>query len=447
MKKLTIILVSVFFLYGCRKNEVEKNEFPPIGSGSHYSISGIKSFVTKTSGLFLYQITDDSRFEKVKFLNTRGKPVFDTTRTYIKDVYMLDPDYIVFEGSFVLTDDETEYESVLYSKKDSMFHSFPDQIDMEMSVRFLLSGNFQEDGFKNVYYYNQVFPKNVIRLALPDFNSGSVLSQSFNEVEFLVTGKGDLMYRIGEIQPDEDKFSVKFANGEEGEVTISIPVDPEFIVDGVNPVKTNLGLWQGADKEVYLLTGWSKSAGTPENLEEGFDVKDIYQISFSSKSIQYERILSVEEQDVLSCLMINRLSQYKIFRNDLVYFVSKIADGFSGIKGWSFNHKTKEVKEFSLPYRKDIISLSYSDNYIFLAFEDELIRMSFDNFSYSSLLYVNPDAFYISKLGASNEDDVYFEAIRSSDTHRVLGKIDKFGSLSYIDEALKGSISTFLRVN
>ena len=145
--------------------------------------------------------------------------------------------------------------------------------------------------------------------------------------------------------------------------------------------------------------------------------------------------------------MINRLSQYKIFRNDLVYFVSKIADGFSGIKGWSFNHKTKEVKEFSLPYRKDIISLSYSDNYIFLAFEDELIRMSFDNFSYSSLLYVNPDAFYISKLGASNEDDVYFEAIRSSDTHRVLGKIDKFGSLSYIDEVLKGSISTFLRVN
>ncbi len=447
MKKLTIILISVFFIYGCGKNDVEKNEFPAIGSGSHYSISGVKSFVTKTSGLFLYQITDDSNLEKVKFFNTRGYPVFDTVRTYVKDVYMLDPDYIVFEGSFVLTDDETEYESVLYSKKDSMFHSFPDQIDMEMSVRFLLSGNFQEDGFENVYYYNKRFPKNVIRLALPDYNSGSVLSQSFNDVEFLVTGKGDLMYRTGDIQPGEDKFSVKFGNGEEGEVTISVPVDPEFIEDGQNPVKTNLGLWQGADKEVYLLTGWSRSAGTPENMEEKFDVKDIYRISFSSKSLQYERILSVEDQDVLDCLTISRLSQYKIIRNDVVYFVSKRADGFAGLKGWSFNYKTKEVKEFSLPYRKDIISLSYSNNFIFLALEDELVRLSFDNFSYSSLLYVNPDAFYISKLGASDEDDVYFEAIRSSDTHRVLGKIDKFGSLTYIDEALKGSISTFLRVN
>ncbi len=447
MKKLIFLMVPVFFLVGCKKNELEKNEFPLIGSGSHYSISGVKSFVTKTSGLFLYQITDDSRFEKVRFINTKGKPVFDTSRTYIQDVYMLDPDYIVFEGSFVLSDDGSEYEAVLYSKKDSMFHSFPDQIDKEMSVRFLLSGNFQEDGLRNVYYYNKRFPKNVIRLALSDFNSGSVLPQSYNEVEFLATKKGDLLYRTGEVQPGEDKFFVKYANGGEGEVVISLPVDPEFIEDGADPLKTNLGLWQGADKEVYLLTGWSKSAGIPGNMEEGFDVKDIYRISFSSKSIKYERILSIEEQDVLNCLKVNRLSQYKIIRNELVYFVSKTADGFSGLTGWSFNYKTKEVKEFNLPYRKDIISLSYSDNFIFLAFEDELVRMSFDNFSYSSLLYVNPDAFYISKLGASNEDDVYFEAIRSSDTHRVLGKIDKFGTLSYIDEALKGSVSAFLRVN
>ncbi len=447
MKKIIFLLVPVFFLYGCRKNEVEKNEFPVIGSGSHYSVSGVKSFVTKTSGLYLYQITDESRFEKVRFLDTRGKPVFDTARTYIQDVYLLDPEYIVFEGSFVSTDDGSEYEAVLYSKKDSMFHSFPDQIDKEMSVRFLLSGNFQEDGLRNVYYYNKRFPKNVIRLALPDFNSGSILSQSFNKLEFLATGKGDLMYRTGDVQPGEDKFFVRFANGGEGEITISVPVDPKFVEDGVNPEKVNLGLWQGADKEVYLLTGWSKSAGIPGSMEDGFDVKDIYRISFSSNNINYERILSVEDQDVLNCLKINRLSQYKILRNDLVYFVSKTADGFSGLTGWSFNYKTKEVKEFSLPYRKDIISLSFSDNFIFLAFEDEIVRMSFDNFSYSSLLYVNPDAFYISKLGASNEDDVYFEAIRSSDTHRVLGKIDKFGSLSYIDEALKGSISTFLRVN
>ena len=92
MKKLIFLMVPVFFLVGCKKNELEKNEFPLIGSGSHYSISGVKSFVTKTSGLFLYQITDDSRFEKVRFINTKGKPVFDTSRTYIQDVYMLDPD-------------------------------------------------------------------------------------------------------------------------------------------------------------------------------------------------------------------------------------------------------------------------------------------------------------------------------------------------------------------
>jgi hypothetical protein len=447
MKKLAILLLPVLLVFSCSKDNVSKSDFPVIESDAPYSISGIKTFVTKTSGLFLYQITDKAGLEKVNFINTKGVPVFDTARTYISDVYLLDPDYIVFEGSFVSFADGKEYEAVLYCRNDSMFHSFPDKINKEMSVRFLLSGDFQKDHLRNVYYYNQKFPKNVIRLALPDFQSGSLLPQSFNKVEFLTTGKGVLLYRTGDVLPGEDKFFVRYANGGESDVTISIPLDPEFVEEGGKTAKTNLGFWQGPDKEVYLLTGWSKSAGASPETEDEFDVKDIYKISFPSNEIQYEKVISSDDPDITKFLNINRLSQYKITRKDEVLFVNKTQQGFDGVSGWAFNPETKQIRDFNLPYRKNIVGLSYSDNYIFIAFEDEIIRIAFDNFSYSSLIYLNPEAFYISKLGASNDDDVYFEAIRGSDTQRVLGKIDKFGSLIYIDESLKGSISTFLRVN
>ncbi len=447
MKKLAILLLPVFLVFSCSKDNVSKSDFPVIASDAPYNISGIKTFVIKTSGLYLYQITDGSGLRKVNFINTKGVPVFDTARTYISDVYLIDPDYIVFEGSFVSFIDRKEYEAVLYCRNDSMFHSFPDKINREMSVRFLLSGDFQEDRLKNVYYYNQKFPKNVIRLALHDFKSGSMLPQSFNKVEFLTTGKGDLLYRTGDVLPGEDKFFVRYANGKESDVTISIPLDPEFVEEGGKTTKTNLGFWQGPDKEVYVLTGWSKSNGELSDPGKEFDVKDIYRVSFPSDKIRYEKIVSVNEPNLINYLSINRLSQYKVIHNDEVFFVNKTQQGFNGLSGWAFNPETKMIREFSLPYRKNIVGLSYSNNFIFIAFEDEIISMRFDNFSYSSLIYLNPETFYITKLGASNEDDVYFEAIRGSDTHRVLGRVDKYGSLSYIDESLKGSISSFLRVN
>ena len=447
MKKLAIILVPVFLAFSCSKDKVSKSEFPVIASNAPFNISGIKTFVTKSSGLYLYQIAGETKLKKVNFINTKGIPVFDTARTYISDVYLLDPDYIVFEGSFVSYADGTEYASVLYCRKDTMFHSFPDKINREMSIRFLLSGDFQEDHLKNVYYYNEKFPKNVIRLALSDFHSGNMLPQSFNKVEFLITGKGDLMYRTGDVLPGEDRFFVKFANGGEAEITISVSLDPEFIEEGGKTAKTNLGLWQGPDREVYLLTGWSKNTGTPSEAGEGFDTKDIYRVSFPSGTVHYEKMISVSTPDLIDYLKINRLSQYKIIRNGEAFFVNRTQQGLKGVTGWAFNPETKQIREFSLPYRKNMVGLSYSDHVIFIAFEDEIIRLAFDNFSYSSLIYLNPEAFYISKLGASNEDDVYFEAIRGSDTHRVLGRVDKYGSLSYIDESLKGSISSFLRVN
>lgn len=446
MKRITQIIILVLLISSCRKDAVldVKSKYPVIGSGSFFDISEVKSFITKTSGLYLYKITDNSGLDEVKFIDIYGDPIFDTIKTYVTNVYSLSHDFIVFEGSFVSLTGESKYNSVLFSRSDSVFHEFPDEVDLGLSWHFLLSSDFQKDNNNGVFYYNRVFPKNVTSLSLSNLTSKDILPQSFDNIEFLTTGVGDCMYRTDFSQ---DIFTVVFNEGGSGEFTIDVPIPDKFVYEGMeNTNKMNEGFWQGPDNEIYLLTGWMKSPPVI-GMEEIYDVMDIYKISFNNKQIVYELKATVDDLDVVEFLSINRDEQYKTFRGDYVYIVNKSSQGFLGITGWAFNHNTGHIMELSLPFRRDIISFSHSNNYMFLGLDDDIIRISYENFSYSSLLSGRPDSYFVSKLGASGEDDVYFEAIRSSDSRRVIGVIDKFGSLTYLDESLKGEVAAFIGIH
>ena len=445
MKKITQILILLVFCLSCQKdpgtNSIDK--YPVIGVGLMYDISGVKSFVTKTTGLNLFKITESDELVEEKFLDISGQAIFDTTKSYVTDVYNLNHDFIVFEGSLISETDQVKHNAVLYSRLESNFREFPDDIDLDLSWHFSLCNDFQKDNSNGVFYYNRVFPKNISRLSFSKLTSKDILPQSFDNIEFLTTGSGDCMYRT---DPTQDVFSVVFSGGGSSDFEISIPIPTKFLYDGMeNDNKTNLGFWQGPDNEVYLLTGWMKSA--PSGGEELFEVLDIYRISFSSKQINYEQVVSTEDPELIEYISIDTDDQYKTFRGDVVYFVNKSSKGFLGIIGWAFNYKTGDLVELSLPYRRDIISFSHSDNYMFLGLDDDIIRISYENFSYTSLLSGRPDSYFISRLGASPQDDVYFEAIRSSDSKRVIGHIDAGGTFSYIDESLKGEVSEFIRVN
>lgn len=444
MRKLFKLIILIIVIASCRKDpgpDVNDN-YPIIGLGLLYDISEVKSFVTKSTGLNLYKITESDGLTEEKFLDNSGNPIFDTTKSYVTNVYSLNNDFIVFKGSLITDSDQIKHTAVLYSRQESLFRGFPDDIDLGLSWRFSLSNDFQKDNDNGVFYYNRVFPKNVTRLSLSKLVSRDILPQSFDNIDYLVTGSGDCMYRT---DPTKSIFTVIFDGGGSSDLDISIPIPTKYMYEGLDSNKIVEGFWQGPDNEVYFLTGWMKSPPTSE--EQLYDVMDIYKISFSNKQVNYEQVVSTENPDLIEFLSVEQDAQFKSFRGDYVYFINRSSQGFMGITGWAFNSSTGHIFELSLPFRRDIISFSYSDNYMFLGLSDEIVRVSYENFSYSTLLSGRPDSYFISKLGASAEDDVYFESIRSSDSRRVVVRIDEFGSLSYLDESLKGEVLAFVRVN
>ena len=116
MKKITQILILLVFCLSCQKdpgtNTMDK--YPVIGSGQMYDISGVKSYVTKTTGLNLFKITESDELVEEKFLDISGQAIFDTTKSYVTDVYNLNHDFIVFEGSLISETDQVKYNAVLY---------------------------------------------------------------------------------------------------------------------------------------------------------------------------------------------------------------------------------------------------------------------------------------------------------------------------------------------
>ena len=447
MRTSLFLIFLLLFVLSCRKEEFIKDDYPVITTGS-FDISDVKAFVLKSSDARLYKITDNSEIKRVKFVDKNMNPIFDTVRTYVTDITFLTRDFIVFNGSFFSVKDESNYPAVLFYKGDSGFYEFPDKIDKSQSFYYSLSTYFQKDNTGNVYFFNLRFPKNITRLSLTDYTSSDVLPLSHDNLEFLITGIGDCMYRSNSSPPEEGFFRVIFAEGGMEDFTISIPIDPEFIVEGMeNLYKVNEGFWQGPDNEVYVLTSWVKTIQGAGGISEDHDVLDIYRISFVNKTINYELISTIEQNDLVEFISADRLNQYKAFKGDWVHFINKYNHDFIGVNGWAFNCKTGEVKVFNLPYREAVKGFDFSNNNLYLGFENDIIKMSIDTYSSISLLFGHTEKFFISKFTVTNDDIIFFEAVRYSDAKKVLGKIDNMGDVSIIDESFGGEIIKLVKLN